>query len=346
MILLILVISLIYLTYSIKNKNFKIPLFLILTLILFAGLRFKYGYDYDNYSTIFNEISTIKDVVNTVIEKGFALVILLFKKIGFGFQTFLLFIAFLSINCKIAVMKKMSVFPIVSFIIYFLIFYLYNDAEQIRHGVAIGFCFLAVYFLLENKRIIAWLLIFLAISMHYSAIFFIIVPFIYKIKMKKKSYFLILIGAILLSFINVFEIIDWINSNFLEISYLTTKLETYQGATSNVISLSLILRVVFISFYIYFAFDDKNEKETSFVNIYFLGIILFCLLTSIPVLAARSTVYMRYFEILLMPLYMKKYENMENRNLQKLFVSGYWMYYLFTFINAVLDPKYLIYHSI
>ncbi|MCB6775695.1 EpsG family protein, partial [Phocaeicola dorei] len=82
---------------------------IVILLVLFAGLKDNYSYDYKNYLINFNEIHVLGDVFNTSYEKGYAFLVLLFKKMGLGFNTYLLFIAFISIKLKTKVIKKISI---------------------------------------------------------------------------------------------------------------------------------------------------------------------------------------------------------------------------------------------
>lgn len=49
-------------------------------------------------------------------------------------------------------------------------------------------------------------------------------------------------------------------------------------------------------------------------NTYFIGIVLTAILNTIPILAARGTTYMRYVEILMIPIYIKNLESHKGKN--------------------------------
>lgn len=42
--------------------------------------------------------------------------------------------------------------PEISLLIYFLMFYTFNDVEQIRHGISIGLCFYSLLYILEDDK--------------------------------------------------------------------------------------------------------------------------------------------------------------------------------------------------
>ena len=150
------------------EKNKKISLVLIITLILITGLR-KSGYDLDNYRIHYNEMNNITDIFLTIYEFGFSFIAYIFNKFNIGFHSFMLFIAFLSISLKTRTFNKLSPYPIISFLLYYIIFFIYNDFTQIRHGLAIGICFYSILFMKDIKfKLLSFIL--LASHIHYSNI--------------------------------------------------------------------------------------------------------------------------------------------------------------------------------
>lgn len=334
-----------------KKKKSKLDLYplIVVILILYSGLRYYYGFDYENYLVHFNEINSINDVLNTTFEKGYSLLVYLFKLLGLGFNTFLLFISFTSIKLKTAVFKKLSVLPDVSLLLYFLLFYVFNDVEQIRHGISIGFCFYSIIYFLEDNpksKIYSFLLIVLGILFHTSAILFIPIYFI-KDKIYNKKLYISLFGiAILLSFVDYFSLLSFVNELFLHSNYIREKIALYTTDRQSFISLTLICKIfILIIFYLY-AFDYKDKLHRLLFNIYYIGVLYTILLCNVPILMTRGTSFMRYAELLMIPIYLNNIKKLPDRKIHIVISVIIFSYYFIKFITALMNPEYYYYTSI
>lgn len=331
--------------WAYKKNNYKIPLLIIFLLILITGLRYACGYDLDNYLIHFGEINSFSDVLNSTYEIGYSFIVLLFKNIGLGFQTLLFVIACVAIFLKAKTMDKLSPIPILSFLIYFLVFFIYNDFTQVRHGLAIGLTFYAILFIDENK----WKyfgLILLACLFHYSAICFIPVYFIRNINLSWKSFAIACIVSILLSLVNIPYLLNWLNNSLLHWNYLSNKLELYQDSVGNIFEIGFFFKIIFLMFFLLFAYDNKKRVEKICVNIYAFGILTFGLLSSFSIIAYRTNAFFRMAEVILLPIYITKIPRMKNKWLHYCFVGGIFVYYLIKFLLLMFDPAYFNYHSI
>ncbi len=349
--ILFLILFLIILNLFLKRKDNKYDLFPIITilLILYAGLKYKYGYDYNNYLINFNEINTFSDAINTNFEKGYSLILFLFKSIGLGFHSFLLFIAFISIKMKTNMIKKFSVLPEVSLLIYFLLFYINNDVEQIRHGISIGFCFYALRFMLEDdmkSKIFAILFIIFGVLFHTSALLFIPIYFIKDRVISDRQYVIIFVTSLLFSFVNIFDVLILLNKTFIHSTYLTSKINIYLTEKQSIINLSLLIKLFILIVFYYFAFDKKNKVHRLLFNTYFVGIIFTCIFNSIPILTARGTIYMRYCELFMIPIYINSIKEQKNKKIHYCLISCIFAYYLIKFLTMVMKPEYFNYLSI
>lgn len=349
MILLIFLILILVNLWLKKNTKYNLYPFIIIGLILYSGLRYSYGFDFNNYLIHFHEIGSIGDVVKTNYEKGYSLLLYIFRLLGFGFNTFLLFVAFCSVKMKEKVFNKLSVLPEISLLLYFLLFYVVNDVEQIRHGISIGFCFYSIVFLCEEdkkSKIISFILIVLGVLFHISAILFIPIFFVKDKMLNKKIYVGIFIISILLSFINYFELLKIINESLLHSKYLSLKINSYSTESQSFLSLSLLIKCFILSVFSFFAFNSQNKLHRLLLNIYYIGIIYTVLLSNIPILMARGTTYMRYAELLMIPIYLQKINDQENKKLHIIIVSLIFGYYIFKFITLIIKPEYFYYTSI
>lgn len=345
------ILFLILINICMKKSKYKINLYpvIVIILILYSGLRYNYSFDYENYLIHFNEINSLSSVISTGFEKGYSLLIFVFKILGFGFNTFLLFIAFLSIKMKEKVFNRLSVFPEISLLIYFLLFYVSNDVEQIRHGISISFCFYSLIFLYKSDKksnIISFSLIILGVLFHTSAMLFIPVYFIKDKVFSKKKYFIYFVISILLSFINFYDFIVIFNDIFLHSQYITQKISIYASNKHSFVSLTLLIKCVTLCIFGIYVFDYKNKLHRLLFNTYYIGILYTILLSSIPILVARGTAYMRYSELLMIPMYIQNIKNKENKKIHILIITLLFSYYFFKFFILIINPEYFYYTTI
>lgn len=346
MFLVYLLILIFFLVRAINKKNYKIPIILVILLILITGLR-KNGYDLNNYLINFLELNSIGDVIKTIIEPGYAFFSYLFKTIffpdKFAFTLYMLFIATISITLKFETMNKFSKLPLLSFIFYFLCFFIYNDYTQIRHGIAIAFCFYSLQFMYKRNLKKYLIFVTMACLFHYSAIFFLPVYFIKNFNIDKKKLLILLALSFCLSFVEIKTILLFLNNNFFHLDYLSNKLNLYDTGNLSFFNSSNLFKIIFISMYFIFVYDKNDEKSKICFNTYLYGIILFNVLCSYSIIAYRSNAFFRMTEIILLSDYIAKISNIKYKWLNAIFVFCIICYYLYNFTIICLDPNYLIY---
>jgi len=304
--LIFLLILLFFIGYGIvlyRKKDFStVPFLLVLSLILIAGLRKNYGYDYINYLTNWNELYQFSDVMHSSFDKGYTLLALCFKKFHFGFHSFMLCISLVSIGLKYKFIKKLSPLPFISFLIYYLLFFIINDMEQIRHGLAIGLCLYAIIYIIEEKPIKYTICCLAAFLLHSSAFLFFPLYFFRKINLNLKKCGIILIGSLLFSQINFMSILEWVNTILIHSPRIAEKILLYKDQNvGGILSLTFLLRVfVFLLYYIVVYRIHPDEIKTKVVlNGYFYGIFIFLFLNSVSILAVRSSAILRCLEIIM-----------------------------------------------
>lgn len=327
-----------------KNGQKKISIYIVYLLILFVGLQNHFTSDYSSYSNHFNEINGIYNVLTSIYEIGFDFLILFTKKLNLGFQTLLIIIASISILVKYYVIDKLSPWPSISFIIYFIYFFIYNDLSQIRHGLAIAICFLAILYI-NKKTYISFLLILLASTFHTSALFFIPIVFIDKIPINKKTILIFLSIICCVSLINIYDLINILNNTFLHSSYISFKLNSY-GMTSTIpfLQFGFWFRIIFALYYAKNCIDIKDRNQVRIFKIFLLGILMYCLTSSIGILQARVSVYYMYMILPMMGnLFEKIYINKNKKDI--IFFMIIIIYLIVKFI-LLINNNYFIYQSI
>ena len=327
-----------------KNKQNKISIYIVCLLVLFVGLQNNFTSDYSNYYNHFTEINNIYNVITSIYEIGFDFLILFIKKLNFGFHTLLLVIACTSILIKYYVINKISPWPCISFIIYFIYFFVYNDVSQIRHGLAIALCFLSVLFI-NKKLILSFLLILLASTFHTSALFFIPALLIDKFPINKKSILVFLILTCFISLIDIYNLINFLNDNFIHSFYISFKLDSY-GASSAIplLQFGFWFRVIFAIYYFKSCIDNSDHQHILFFKIFLLGIVMYCLTSSISILQARVSVYYMY---MFLPMMGNVFNNIYiNKNKKDIIFFVFIMTYLIIRFVLLVNGNYFSYQSI
>lgn len=347
--LIYLLLLLMFILNSIKEKKFNIPIILVIFLIVITGFR-KTGYDLGNYFINFQEMNQLKDVITTLFEPGYAFCAFIFKKVftifltdSNAFTVFMIFIASVSIFLKYKTINKFSKLPIFAFAFYFLCFYIYNDFTQIRHGIAIAFCFYSLNFVDDKKPYHYFACILTACLFHYSAVFFFPVYFLRNIKMDKKKLVWIIFVSFVISFLDIKEIMLFVNNHIIHSIYIANKLNLYAADSLSLFNYSSLFKIIFISMYFYFVYDKENVKDRICVNTYLFGIFLFNVLSSYSIIAYRVNAFFRMTEVLLLSNYISKLPDIKYKRFHTIFIIGVIGYYIYKFILIIVDPNYLIY---
>lgn len=161
----ILIYSLIYLNAIIGGK---LNNFILILLCLFSGLRYKTGLDYENYDLYFNSLP--KNIWN--FELGFHLLSLIAHYSYLYHYLFFSIIIFLVLYLSL---KKYSSLEVSFFLIVFTYYGYWNIFSVLRQSIACVIFFYIIVNSVELSKKNKYFLYLLAFSMHYSAIFFILV---------------------------------------------------------------------------------------------------------------------------------------------------------------------------
>lgn len=153
----------------------------IAALALFSGLRYGIGTDYFLYARIWevqiDSTSVSRSLASADQEVGFATLAAIAKGAGLSFEGFLLLVAIVTVATATCALWLLSERPRLSILLFVCLGPYLSSMNIVRQGLAAAL--LLLWFALWKRgrlRIVQWLLVAVAVSMHYSAI--LVIPLI------------------------------------------------------------------------------------------------------------------------------------------------------------------------
>ena len=269
--------SLNYYNYK-KRTSFYYSLITILPLVLWAGFRPDVE-DTHNYRNGFNQLEASFGFIKTILHsdgkgKGFGIFEVLLKMvIGNNDVLFFIIVSGIIVGIVSYVYRRTSVDYSMAMFLYFAssMFYSWNF-NGLRQGLAMSLTFLASYRLFERKYIRFAILVFLAFSVHASAIVFLIALFVYDSPPWSRRVMITVLGfAFVLMFLEQFT---GILENVLEDTNYAGIVNTIENGTGvkflRVLVNSIPLIIAIIS---YKDVNDEGDVVVNYsVNMAFLGV--------------------------------------------------------------------------
>ncbi|CAK1237599.1 EpsG family protein [Fructobacillus tropaeoli] len=339
----LLVIGEISILSLIQNRLRNTYLFVItLSLILLVGMRpLLLGTDTGSYVDLFNGIvngrywdSSLSNLFSGRFEIGF----LDYVKLVAGFTDnprFLLLSSAIIMYVPLAFyIKRESLNPMLSFLLFFTMTYFPQSMSAMRQSMAVGFLMLAVLSLNSRYRWwVPYLWIFIAFLFHRSAILFLLVMWLKRYRFTTKKAVMAVIGSIIvaISFTTIFTVLlKYIPSYSYysnSIGHLSVKLALMMN-----ISLSLLLLII--------ASMDKSHTESVNTNRWML-LLAICVYTISFVFNGFDRVAMVFLfaQIILVPNAIAKLQDERLRKVLNVLVGA--IFILYFVIVLIYRPDWL-----
>ncbi|WP_430934124.1 EpsG family protein [Saccharicrinis sp. 156] len=264
---------------------YRIVLFFVSALlILVASIRYEVGTDYTAYIWQANDMLSLS--FNEAIVK-YELFYILFTKLSYGLfdsmQFFYLIIALLITVPFALAIKHFEESMFYVFLFFFVTTIFFISLNAMRQMAAFSICFYALKYL-RNKKKVFFLLIVFATLWHTSAIIYLSLYFLNKIKLDR-IYILVLVSFVVLkSGLNIL-IVSFIEKTGLPMEFYFAAQE---GASSRMFI--LISTIVFILFK--FLVKKENENSNLYYNLSLINVGVAIFADGIP--GAYRLVYMFY----------------------------------------------------
>lgn len=281
-----------------KNLIFKSLIFI---LILLVGLRsVEIGSDSITYEKVFNEVS-FENINKIYMEKGYLLFNIIAKNIVHKTWLFFLMVAIITYYGIYKFILKNSLDSLYSLFFFISLKELGSTMNIMRQMLALSIILMSFEFL-KNKKIGKFLLLScIAITFHYSAIVFLLMFFLRKIKFKRKYFYAItvLTFVFLLCYKKIFMIVFKIPIFSRYEGYL--KSEYFTGWNPMTIFLTIIYFVIMLSYYNFFI----RKKEVNYLINLKMWIctlsFLFSAVGLVGSLLSRMGIYYSFFNIIIIP---------------------------------------------
>lgn len=304
-----------------KEKQLQLLYFLCLIICLLTGLRWNYGGDWDNYYNYFTAVKEL-DFINTSFEFGWVILSYIIKTITNSYTLFQFVIAGIFFFCITNSIKKLSVWPLLSYLIYFAIDH--GGINYVRTSIATCVIIYSLVYA-EEKNIIKYLITWLfAFSIHFSAFIALPIYWIYNNSISYKKYFYVFFVCVTFFYFSGKIFL----SDFSYLGpYVQYKLDKYisaqeageyfGGAMSVEVALvNYIIKKSFIFIFLLLCCRKALEHDKMFrglTNVYIAGTIFYCSVVPIAMQFGRISGYMDGTEIFLVPLIYKYTQRKANK---------------------------------
>lgn len=196
--------------------------------------------DFYTYQWLYEGTPTIKEILffgrsadEVYGETGYVLLASIYKLVFEEFYYFRWFLVFIALYLKLWFLLKKSVSPLVGIACYFSLFF-YMDSFILRQSLAAGVLAVALFCLLNGRRL--WFVFFVAIgaTFHTSALAALPLVFLYRVELSRGKALLILGGIFALGFVGLGKVLILIPDAGGHLEYLSGKFMRYSGKGEDV----------------------------------------------------------------------------------------------------------------
>ena len=273
-------------------------------LFLFAGFPqegvskdyFMYLYEYDLVR--FGE---------TRMEPTFTVFVNLIDSLKLNPKLIFLFYAAFGLSFKFLGISKLTKLVSLSLFVYVSNFFLLHEITQIRAGVASGVFLLSIPRLFNKQYFKYFMFVLLAIFFHYSSAIMLLLIFVPSNRLNNYVYILSIPVAFIIAYFGfglgfLVEFLPFENLKKL-VNIYKAAMEIGLADKINIFNPIIIMRILlFYSFLIFSkTLISENKYFIFLVNLYFVGILSFILLSDFPVLSFRVSEFLFVCEIILIP---------------------------------------------
>jgi len=322
-----------------KKREYKTAFKIIcFILFLFAGFRYFTGADYNPYLEIFRAVGAmpflIEDVNNAIVEPTYIWICQISYILDLQFIGVTASIAAFSIYLKYKTIQNYSPYVFVSLLIYFSLYYFFEEYGHIRQGAALAICFFSFRFIIKRKLIPFLICIYIAFFFHKSSVIFILAYFIAPLKINTRLAIILIIVSI---FTIPFELYNYIGilTTLTAADSINEGFNTYvdDQTYGQVVEFSILGDAFkLIQLILIFSYDKliygKNKTYDYIRTITIFGYILGFVFRGNEIFATRLTVYYMFFIVLTFPLILQQISPAQQRIYKNYLITFMFIFFI------------------
>ena len=292
--------------FDFYNKK-KIIFVSFILLILFAGLRYRIGYDWYPYQQFADNVESFSELLNYKnsnfnnysFEIGYKYLNVLNKTAGGNYETLVFIYVVFDMLCLSFFLKKMKIKNRNFFLLLYYVNLFYNfEFGQIRQGIAFHLFMVAVVYYNHKKYFRYILFSFVGFLFHYT----IILPFfsifiVSKIKVTKNKVILLIFILILF---NIFQL--ELTKKFFQLIYnylpdfykyrLNYYMVRYNGRSIGMVFYEKIFLGIIVM--IFYKRLKKRKNNEVFFKLFFLELLISVIFIEYHIFTSRFRAYFQY----------------------------------------------------
>ena len=253
-----------------SSKKYNLYYTIAFMLFFIAAFRYYNGGDTKNYAEHFLQMPSWTELSKHHFDdfryqKGYIYFVAFIKGLWDNFIIQQIITALIVNVVVFRFVKKYSPFVFLTILMYFILNYFEFNMEIMRECISVSFGLLAYECLKSRRYILMVILIYIAYQFHISALILTLMPLFAIVKFSKKSFFIVLVVAILLPTLYIaipnlelyanllFNQEDWVNDAYL--------IQEYSDTLSTNYYVTHILKFLVIPFAIIWYVNKKTKFE-------------------------------------------------------------------------------------
>lgn len=221
------------------------------------------------------------------------------------FLVFVLF-AIIGVHVNLNGLFRLSLFPILSVVVYYSHNYLLHELTQIRVGVACGFLLLSTYYHYHKNRFAFVISIMVALLFHYVALLTSLIFFLKSSTFSRKKALFILFGAMAIAVVRS----DLLITPLLQLNFvfILKLVKTLQGMDEernaiNIFNVAFLMNFAILIWVVLKAHVIKKKNKYAYlaIKIHMLSVVLYFLFSAISMVAFRLYEFFGIISIITVP---------------------------------------------
>ena len=336
LIAILILITSIYEISTDKKPNKRWFYFIIVMMMLTAGLAYALSPDWLAYwnafegtaVTSFADLGYLAEMVD--MEYGYMFLNKLVSSLGLGYASFTIIIAVIALTLKSITIYRYGGYVGMALLMYFIPTYLFEEHVHVRQGLANAIMFFSIKYIIERKLWKFLLCFAIAFLFHKAVVAFILAYWIVKIKFNNLTIVLIVIGAIIINLTGLSSLIDGI-MQFMPFGVA----ETYNDYVNELMDrgvLGDLVKVLTIAVILFFnkEVSEKDPLFGYFRNLYIFGVVIYFFFGQ-GIFAARLPGFYTVYIIFAVPRMVMALR--DNKSLKNFVYVSFTTYTILLYIN-------------